>query len=1441
MKHTELNREFVLVEKKEEIDIEFHRYWGRNLGGWLTWDDLLEKKRVILLAEASSGKTDEFKKITEKLQQLEKAAFFVPIEELADESFENSLNPHEIEIFNKWENSDEEGFFFLDSIDEARLNSKKFDQSLKKLAKTIFNALGRSRIFISCRVSDWKGHEDEHTVERLLPLPIDSIDQDIKEYKDPETALLEPLFKKPETNEKEETTDQKNVSLLTIIRLIPLDIQRQELLAKSAGVEDAAKFSQAIWQNGLENLAERPGDLIELAEFWKANKKFASLSEMVSYGVDQKLSEIELYRPDSNLLSPNKARKGAEKIAAALTLGKIFTVRVPSQKAYPKLSTEALDTKKILKDWSDSERAALLRRGIFTPATYGRIRFHHRSTQEYLTAKWFKSLLQNGCSKSGINKILFADKYNIKTVVPSLRPVAAWLSIDSNEIMEEILCRDPLILLQHGDPGSLPIETRRKILKLYALKHQAGDISNDSIDHRSLWMFAHQDIEDTIHEVWDTCNRYDFKGDLLRLIREGSLCGCEDILSSIAFDKKSRDYHRTVAVQALNNCKSCDLLSKFTDALVKKADKVSAKTASLFASELFPEHINLDQLIILIKKTNPPAKGSVTGFGYHLNELWEKCPPEWQKKFSQHLAALSLSEPFVSDHERISKKYRFLTKNLKPIAKSLISKLSNRKPSLELVRILMAIERERDTYSYQKDVPPLSEIVNSKQKIKQMLFWADVTETCQYDNKINPNTQYWHVSIGLNELWSLGTKDIDWLYADLRNKTLIKDKRIALSAIASILLAENSLETNLKKIKKAIKFNSTLKEDLNEYIKPPKELPWQKEERLRAQKRKKEKKQKDAEIKASWTKFRDDLIKDPSILKNTDSRLSSIRSLTHWLRRKTGLGRKKAACQWQLLETAFNRDVAIAYRDSLKDIWRGTIPKRPRRKDSQITTKWNNLYAYIGLFVESNSDSNWAKDFTTQEVEFAVKHGCFTESGYPEWLDELTNTYPQIAIPIIDKSFRIEFKWKEEFGPTDLINRYSYPEYELNPKIESTLFEIIIRANPSKLKSTRLQQGLDILTRMKLSNKKGARLTKYANKWFEYFLEKNEEKIVLTYLSLLFFIDSISAFQCLKKWIEKTVKEERENICIKIFSGIFDNDRRTSFYTDLSALPNDVLKGLISVVYKYVHPNNDDIHEGSFTPTMRDHAGSGRSSLLSALSNKKGAPAYYDMVELAKRKEIGNRAHRFYQIARGMAERDSERPPWKEEEFFDFEKNNNTPIKTGGDLYSLSKIVLEDIKENLQKGDASSKGLLKKLREIDRDDEDSVQNWLAEQLIFRSKERYHTHRESEVAEKDRPDIIISATTALVEVAIEVKQADSWSPNELKKALTKQLSEDYLKPQTRRHGILFMLDNGRRKWKYPGTNKPMFFEDIIRWLKNIANDIDTNSSGHIGVSVFGIKI
>lgn len=82
MEYVELNRDFATLQKNEEATTDMGRVWGRRYGGWLTWEGLLKYRRVVLLAEASSGKSEEFRAQIEKLKKEGKAAFFVRIEEL---------------------------------------------------------------------------------------------------------------------------------------------------------------------------------------------------------------------------------------------------------------------------------------------------------------------------------------------------------------------------------------------------------------------------------------------------------------------------------------------------------------------------------------------------------------------------------------------------------------------------------------------------------------------------------------------------------------------------------------------------------------------------------------------------------------------------------------------------------------------------------------------------------------------------------------------------------------------------------------------------------------------------------------------------------------------------------------------------------------------------------------------------------------------------------------------------------------------------------------------------------------------------------------------------------------------------------------------------------------------------------------------------------------
>jgi hypothetical protein len=223
------------------------------------------------------------------------------------------------------------------------------------------------------------------------------------------------------------------------------------------------------------------------------------------------------------------------------------------------------------------------------------------------------------------------------------------------------------------------------------------------------------------------------------------------------------------------------------------------------------------------------------------------------------------------------------------------------------------------------------------------------------------------------------------------------------------------------------------------------------------------------------------------------------------------------------------------------------------------------------------------------------------------------------------------------------------------------------------------------------------------------------------------------------------------------------------------------------------------------------------------------------MLRLSSRRDMKGRRIRFRELARRMAERDADPVSWQVHDILLFERQHTLPVKTGTQLYRVARKVIGEIGWDFDHQDASSRAVLETAK-----DEDAVQNYLAEQLRLRAKGRYHTARESEVAERNKPDIVVSATQGTVEAAIEAKHGGKkWSTATLEAALKDQLANDYLRPGQRRHGILVVTNHKQRGWTHPATGKHLSFAEMIAYLNRAAEKIQRNAVGDVSVSVIGI--
>jgi hypothetical protein len=1423
----ELNRVFAPIKSDTE-QFDWGAELGRKYGGWLGWDELITHQRVVLLAEANSGKTEEFRLRVAVLRNRGDAAFFVRVEDLADGPLIHALTPDEETDFNTWRDGQAPGWFFLDSVDEARLNHKRLDQALTRFRRDVGVALARASVFVSSRASDWRGKQDLDFIRDTLPVP----SRENVEPSSPDVLLLGPIFE--ESTPPVNGGDIKNPhEPITIVRLAELFPEQRSALARSAGVTDTNPFLREINRHGLETLAERPGDLLELAAYWNEHGRFASLAEMTESGITRKLAERDAHRRDAGSLTEIRAREGAERVAAALMLGKSLTLRVPDQDADPTLTADALDPAAILPDWTPSDRLALLRRGVFTPATYGRVRFHHRSTQEYLTAEWLRRMLGSGCPRSEIMRLMFADPYGVRTAVPSMRPAAAWLALHDNEVRNELAAREPLVLLQYGDPASLPLSTRARLLIAYADRHAAGQVTDDNWDRRPFWMFADRRLANAIREAWKRNTDPSFRADLLLLVREGEITDCLDLARQAALATDLDVYVRSRAVSTMTACGDRDGLAQFQIALMSNPSAMAEQDAAQFALRLFPAHLSRSQLVRLINESQAATPNSGEGFPSYVRELWDRCPKGERAAFLEELADLCLTPPFPSEHYRVSSKHRRLARELAALAADLAVTLGDETVPQGLIKACAAIERSQERAD-QNDVRTLREALGTRRDFHRQLFWFDVQEARR--NRGGDVTHWWDLALHGERLWEFSQEDAEWLLSRVRDEPAVQDRQLALN-ILSIVLGEGGLRARGQELRVLVAGIPELENDLSAALTPPRPHPELEELKESERLAEREQAEREAEDRQSWLDFAARLRSDSSHLRDPAKIVDwqhsrDLYTLTEWLRRSTEASWDEAARKWRYLAEVFGDDVAQAYRVGMKLIWRQTAPRGENAvgRDSDEIVGTTHLLSFLGVGLESEEDEAWACHLTAQEAERAMLHAVSAREPSPNWVEALVRAHPDRVKPIITR--KVEAEWASSSASrSDFLYGIATGGDEYLSQMADLVVELLQR-RPASLE--RYDKALCAFARLPKPRSEPVALVASAKRAVQ--ANPADHEWVLRQLGFLFTCNPDIAVQSLERWIAKAKSEpDRKLRSKKAFARLFSRHSWPLAPGALKDQPVSTLKRLTSLAYRSVRVQDDEHHRGMYSPGTRDEAQSARSRILEALLEIPGRETYEAIRDLADEPSIAPRAKRFRELAHRRAEQDAERPAWFPRDVVAFEQRQVSPAKTGADLFRMACSVLDDIQTDFRHGDASSRRVLQSA-----EDEEAVQQWLAEQFKLRSKDRYHVHREVEVADKKEPDILLSSTAAPFEVAVEVKHGGKgWSIRDLEKAVREQLAGQYLRSTKRRHGILVITHHPKRTRHDPDTKRKVTFEQLVTRLRALAGGLRSNETGAIEVAVIGI--
>ena len=439
----DLQRRFHELSDSDLEDTESLLIWsGSGYGPDIGWSELLQYARVILLAEAGAGKTAEMQEQANRLAREGRFAFFVPLESLDREPIAEVLSVAEEERLGQWKADGKEPvWFFLDAVDELKLTEGKLDRALNRLSREIDGHLERAHIIISCRPSDWRSGSDLHMVQHRLPVPEVRRESSIRS---PEEVFIEALRNEHggpsrAVGEEEEVPSRGTVRTVAMLPMSDGQIKR---FAELRGLDDVAAFLAEIARQDAWVFARRPLDLTDLIEVWSSTGHLGTRAEQHEANATAKLRD-DPERPNRDVLADARARLGAERLALALALTRTRTIRSLDQTLDGHRADGVLDAAAILPDWTPAERQALLRRALFDPATYGRVRFHHRSVQEYLAARRLRALHEAGMSTKALFRLLFAERYGVEVVFPSMRAIAAWLALWVDAVRKELIEREP--------------------------------------------------------------------------------------------------------------------------------------------------------------------------------------------------------------------------------------------------------------------------------------------------------------------------------------------------------------------------------------------------------------------------------------------------------------------------------------------------------------------------------------------------------------------------------------------------------------------------------------------------------------------------------------------------------------------------------------------------------------------------------------------------------------------------------------------------------------------------------------------------------------------------------------------------------------------------------------------------------------------------------------
>lgn len=1412
----DLNRRFREWNEKEPPDPEMLSAFGLEDG--VGWDELLKKRRVVVLAEAGSGKTTEFKERVKLLRQppSNAFAFYASVEDVGREGLDSALSVADRNELATWRGTTNEGWFFIDSVDEAKASGIKLERVVRKLAEGLYGAENRCHIVLSGRMTDWESRRDVETLNSLLPVP--------RAIAQPEPSKDEELLAMIR-NGRKQSQEPSSTEAPFVVVMAPLDRPRVRLFAEALRTPQIDPFLKAIDDANLWRFARRPLDLEWLVRFWQVEGRLGTLQEMAERCIRERLKESNTYRARNDDLAEDAALRAVERIGAAMVFGRVRTIAVPdSDMRAP--SESSLEIADILPDWSGEDRARLLTRAIFDPATLGRVRFHNDNdgtVRSFLAARWLARLRKDNLRTTELLRLLFARSYGLDVVRPSLNETTAWLCLWDKDVANESLRIAPALLLGAGDPASLP-ESVRSAALVATLKEMANaDQESPWLDNDKLRRFAQPELSHVIQLVWPAYRNHGEAAQLLmRLIWLGALQGCCPLARDVAFDEAAEPRLRALAGKALLATADPATREDYAALIRARSETLPVGMVSDAIVELFPTQITISDLLCVLGEANLNDDENGLGFGWNGSILVRKLQlHDDLTVLLQGLLARLDGELGDHAHHPTTKCEQVIFPAMAEAAHLLLkTSSSDGAPVVAIDAILRMVNRADHGTSVR---PKLNEALTELHRTvarRRQAFWrvVDMLRAAVPSRRIAClwDVEYFGYSV------SLGIEDVQWLLSDGLERRG-EDCCLAVRNAMGIYGSAGEPSSLLSEIREAVGTDPVGLEAIQEWIKGREAGARITRERCETQNQN-EARRDDRD--QQWIRFIHALRSDPeriARLRRPVSHVQRIELMRLWELLDSSGGRSQYSIDNVApLASVAGLEVAEAVKAGLIAHWRECEPliRSRRTLQDRDSVRWFDLMGLTGVALEAASDSAWATKLSADESRRAAEFATIEINGFPRWLSDLVASHPAEVKAVLLREIRDELT-RQDVGSLDTLPAVGNSKGGLASLLAPELLQDLEARIPVP------QKALGRLLEVIVSGLSLQDRDRFEKLGISRFQKEPDPAVAVPYLVAVFSINPRVATDALLARAAALNDGPQLAVVDRFLTACFGNWGSGTTFRPISDPPPDVIEDLTLLSFK--------THEHVIARRRRpgiayqlgdaDYADEARSALFKRFARTPGSATYHTLRRLQHDPAFPVSSLRLRRLAEERAAEDSEFAGWPPREVFEFEKTHETSPRTAQELRSVLLGRLEDIQHDLLHDDFSQASTFRGL-----EPESEVQKWVADRLRLKQGRSFSVEREPHVVEEKEPDIRIRAKATDASVSIEIKVAETWPLSKLDDALEVQLCGRYLRSADGSYGVLLLVHQEPRVkgWEDKAAGKYLSFRDVVERLRGRALAISGES-------------